>query len=109
MKPKVFKEEIPWPKKGDELFKPDIDWKNNACLNFSHDMSEIYISGYKSAGDILVEHVKQKKRNQDFLVYPIGFLYRQYLELRLIHKFEFFLILWYTMVGVMDDKLMSLA
>jgi len=83
MNPKLKKEEIPWPQKGDKLFKPDIDSEHNACLNYSHDMSEAYISGYKLAGDVLVKHVKQKKRDQDFLVYPIGFLYRQYLELRL--------------------------
>jgi hypothetical protein len=83
MKPKLKKEEIPWPKKGDKLFRPDIDWEHNACLNYLPDMSEAYISGYKLAGGILVEYIKQKKYNQDLLVYPIGFLYRQYLELRL--------------------------
>ena len=83
MKIKICKEEIPWPKKGDKLFKSDSDWMHNACLNYSHDMNETYILGYKLAADTLVEYVKQKKRKQDFLVYPIGFLYRQYLELRL--------------------------
>ncbi|OGW83349.1 MAG: hypothetical protein A2987_01230 [Omnitrophica bacterium RIFCSPLOWO2_01_FULL_45_10] len=83
MKITLKKEEIPWPKKGDELFKSDIDWAHNACLNYTHDMSEVYISGYKLAGDVLVGYIKQKKCDQDLLVYPIGFLYRQYLELRL--------------------------
>ncbi len=79
----TIKESIPLPQKEDKLFKSDVDWKNNACLNFSHDMWEGYISGYRLAGDIAVEHVKNEGRDQDFLVYPIVFLYRQYLELRL--------------------------
>jgi hypothetical protein len=39
--------------------------------------------GYKRAGDILVQYVVDNDWDQDFLVYPIAFLYRQYLELRL--------------------------
>jgi hypothetical protein len=72
---------IPWPKKGDELFKPDEDWWNNACLNFSHDMSIGYIYGYKKAADILVNYIIEVQIDQDYLVYPIVFLYRHHLEL----------------------------
>ena len=39
--------------------------------------------GYKEAADILVENIKVTQSHQDMLVYPIIFLYRQYLELRL--------------------------
>jgi hypothetical protein len=42
-----------------------------------------YAVGYKRAADFLVERVSQERRHQDTLVYPIAFLYRQYLELRL--------------------------
>jgi hypothetical protein len=73
---------IPWPRKGDHLFKGDDDWWHNACLNFLPDQWGIYADGYKLAGDILVEHVKNARRNQDILVFPIVFLYRQYIELR---------------------------
>ncbi len=44
---------------------------------------DIFAMGYKMAGDMLVQYVKDNDRDQDFLVYPIAFLYRQYLELRL--------------------------
>lgn len=83
MKPKIYEDEIMWPKKGDKLFRQDGDYDFNACLNYSHDMSELYISGYKLAGDALIEYLGRRKRDQDRLVYPICFLYRQYLELRL--------------------------
>ena len=41
-----------------------------------------YIEGYKNAADYLVEHAV-KEWPADMLVYPIVFLYRQYLELQL--------------------------
>jgi hypothetical protein len=74
---------IPWPRKGDQLFKADVDWWHNACLNYLHDDWTLYSEGYKRAGDLLVEHMKESRSYQDFLVYPIVFLYRQYIELRL--------------------------
>lgn len=77
------KDDLPWPKKGDVLFKADDDWWHNACLNYFGTDWGIYASGYKQAGDVLVEHIKETRSRQDFLVYPIVFLYRQYLELRL--------------------------
>lgn len=41
---------------------------------------ESYIYGYKNAADVLVNHVEHGT-GHDLLVYPIMFLYRQYLEL----------------------------
>jgi len=67
----------------ESLFGPDSDWWHNACLNvFGIDINA-YAIGYRQAADFLVERVGQERRYQDTLVYPIAFLYRQYLELRL--------------------------
>lgn len=74
---------IPWPRKGDELFKSDEDWWHNACLNYLDDNWGLYEHGYKRAGDLLVEHIKDVRLEQDSLVFPIVFLYRQYIELKL--------------------------
>lgn len=74
---------LPWPRKGDKLFKVDDDWWHNACLNYLPDNWNSYAEGYKRAGDLLVEHIKAERMEQDMLVYPIVFLYRQYIELRL--------------------------
>jgi hypothetical protein len=76
-------ENIPWPHKGDKLFKSGTDWWHNACLNYPGIDINTYALGYKQAADFLVRHVSQVRRYQDTLVYPIAFLYRQYLELRL--------------------------
>jgi hypothetical protein len=81
--PFLGSEEIPWPEKGDRLFAAGGDWGNNACLNFMGGDWTMYILGYKKAGDVLVEFVKETQSEQDILVYPIVFMYRQYLELRL--------------------------
>ncbi|MBN2100200.1 MAG: hypothetical protein JW753_11460 [Dehalococcoidia bacterium] len=61
---------------------PDPHWYCNACLHITPRDWDGYALGYKTAGDILVQHVIDTRRDQDILVYPIGFLYRQYLELR---------------------------
>lgn len=77
------KELSSWPVKGDQLFKPGIrDW-SNACLNFTSNQFSLYATGYKRAGDLLAEHIARTNSNQDILIYPIAFLYRQYLELQL--------------------------
>lgn len=67
----------------ESVFCSDDDWQANACLNWSHDPLELYAVGYKEAGDRLVEFVLTTHTGQDVLIYPIVFLYRQYLELRL--------------------------
>ncbi len=73
----------PWPQKGDQLFTSGDDWWHNACLNYGSDDWELYIVGYKKAGDALVEHVGEVRHGQDYFVFPIIFVYRQYLELRI--------------------------
>ncbi len=70
-------------KKLESVFCSDNDWQANACLNWSHNPLELYAIGYKKAGDRLVEFVLTNARDQDVLIYPIVFLYRQYVELRL--------------------------
>jgi hypothetical protein len=66
------------------LFTSDADWRHDACINQKviHDF-DLYAEGYKTAGDILVRHVIEHSSDQDILVYPIVFLYRQHIELRL--------------------------
>jgi hypothetical protein len=75
--------ELPWPEKGDRLFQSGDDWWHNACLNYDLDDWELYIKGYKRAGDVMADYIKQTTCDQDSLIFPIVFVYRQYLELRL--------------------------
>lgn len=62
------------------LFMPDDDWQNNAKLNICHGL-DLFAEGYKKAADVLVTYVKESEQDLDYLVYPIVFLYRHYLEL----------------------------
>jgi hypothetical protein len=41
------------------------------------------VQGFRLAADLAVEHVVTTGNDQDSLVYPVVFGYRQYLELRL--------------------------
>ncbi len=70
-------------KQFDPLFMAADDWQFNSCLNFSDDPLEIYTIGYKEAADRLANTLFEERQLQDALIYPICFLYRQYIELRL--------------------------
>lgn len=75
----------PPPRKGDRLFRGDLpDWSNNACLNVRRGGNPIaYTEGYRRGARLLVEHVMEQQRDQDYLVYPVIFLYRHHIELAL--------------------------
>ena len=72
-----------FPEPGDKLFEDPSDWWSTACLNWFRDGWSIYADGYRNGADTLVESVITTGRQHDTLVYPIVFLYRQYLELEL--------------------------
>lgn len=79
----------PLPSADDKLFTTAEDWWNNACLNWLPSGWDLYATGYKDAADLLVAHIHENDRRHDIMVYPIVFLYRQYLELAikdLIHQ-----------------------
>ena len=67
----------------DQLFVEAEDWWMNACLDWYYDLTELYIVGYKEAGDSLVNSVADRSGTADSLIFPIVFLYRHYIELRL--------------------------
>src|SRR2546426_11026884 len=79
----IEEKDFPWPRNGDRLFVDSQDWYNNAVLNGQRDNLSLYAVGYKRAGEILAEMVVKSRRDHDSLVFPIVFVYRQYLELRL--------------------------
>lgn len=73
---------VPRLSEEDRLFVSHDDnrWAT-ACLNFGNE-EHGYINGYRQIADLAVEHVAATDRDQDYLVFPIVFGYRQYLELR---------------------------
>lgn len=74
---------LEWPKGDEVLFKSDADWKSNACLNMPRPSFSLIAEGYYLSANLSAEYVVQNGREQDHLVYPITFCYRQYLELAL--------------------------
>jgi len=72
----------PPPRKSDVLFGSGIDWQANACVNGIDD-SIAYQEGYRRAALHLAEHACDAGRAQDFLIYPIVYLYRHHIELTL--------------------------
>jgi len=80
-------DERPYPKKDDALFKGDIDIYLNADIShWNKDLSG-YAKGYKAAADFIVDGAIEGYRSFDFnvsyIVFPVVFLYRQYIERRL--------------------------
>lgn len=78
--PEMF-QPIAMPTGQDGLFKLTGDAYLNACIGWRGPDWNLYAAGYKTAADMLADHVIQKAVRQDTLVYPILFLYRQYIEL----------------------------
>lgn len=78
-----IKYQLAFPQKGDKLFKLDGKLWNITDTTVSHEDWCVYADGYKKAADILVRDVLETGTKKNFLIYPIVFLYRQYLELRL--------------------------
>ena len=61
---------------------------DNADLDMRAFDDDIYAEGYKHAAEFLIDNIEKLDINytrhpQDFVIYPIMFLYRHYLELRL--------------------------
>jgi hypothetical protein len=65
------------------LFSPREDWWQNACVNYMHDPWFTYAEGYRRGAEILAEQTTATNGELDTLVYPIVYLYRQYIELAL--------------------------
>jgi len=76
-----------WPKEGIELFESSGSYYELAHFGWGNSETKFYgyIMGYKNAADILVSNVKRKKDISftDTVIYPIIFLYRQFIELSL--------------------------
>lgn len=77
------KRKLRWPAPGDRLFTasgtPDDSFLGHSPFG-KHD---IMTAGYRAAADALVEKTREGSYEKDSLVFPIIFLYRQFIELEL--------------------------
>ncbi len=71
----------------DELFGMGTDWRLNADVDNTHSYWlqnwNKYSTGYLKAGRALLEYIMINRSERDYLVYPLIFAFRHYLELRL--------------------------
>ena len=79
---------MPYLQKGDTLFEGGlVDFHLNADISFWNKDLSGYAKGYKDAANTLVKAAIDGQRSYSFnigyLVFPVVFLYRQYVELRL--------------------------
>lgn len=77
--------EFPWIQKNDKLFISG-DYFSEAILDHDSNMNkwDLYAQGYYRAAEMLIESLEGKHPSvNDKLVYPICFLYRHFIELRL--------------------------
>ena len=85
---KIFEElihsDFRWPRNGDAPFTASEDNNKNAALaQDNHTRFVLMIDGYKKASDLMVEQSITARSDRDYLVFPILFNYRQYIELSL--------------------------
>jgi hypothetical protein len=76
--------DFPWPTPGQRPFLDGTRWLRDAKV--ADDIDErIYRmpEAYKRAADLLVQGAVNDRAHRDFLVYPIIFCYRHFLELQL--------------------------
>ena len=71
------------PSNDDGLFDAKEGCDSNAYLGTGAGDWDAYAQAFKLAAETLVEHIGESRMHLDLLVFPIVFLYRQYLELRL--------------------------
>ena len=71
------------PQPGRDFFGPASDWWHNAVVSQFGTSWYVYAEGYRTAADLLVASASKDRSSVNFLIYPIVFLYRQYVELSL--------------------------
>jgi len=80
----LLNSEFRWPKMEDQPFVASDEFMANAVV--ADDESTrlvLMMEGYKKAGDLMVKQATDCRADRDFLVFPIIFNYRQFLELSL--------------------------
>jgi hypothetical protein len=75
--------ELPPPGQGEAFFRGGEDWWHDALISEYPIHWSIYSAGYKMAADRLVNSLSEDRYEIDFLIFPILYLYRHYLELAL--------------------------
>jgi hypothetical protein len=83
----ILKSEFRWPTEGDVAFVKSIQPVDNAIIEEDEFARLVFmLEGYKRIADLAVVHSAVHKSDRDFLIYPIIFNYRHFLELSLKYQ-----------------------
>ncbi len=74
---------MPRKRRESPLLGPGDNWQMNACLNYGIDGWLVYELGYRKAAEVLTAFVQETASHQDGLIFPVIFLWRHHLELKL--------------------------
>jgi hypothetical protein len=75
---------IPWPTPGQTLLGPADHWSMNACVDWARGNITVMIDGYEEAAKLLYRAVENRQSlGPDALFFPIAYLWRHVVELRL--------------------------
>jgi hypothetical protein len=75
------KVEAKWPEKSDKLFKAGDRW--DVYVGWTGINIDTYSKGFKEIADLAAIQFIEHPKGNDSFIFPIVFLYRQYIELRL--------------------------
>ena len=83
----ILNAEFRWPRHGDKPFVvADNPFDNANIASDGFTRLVLMMEGYKKGGDLMVEAATGDRALRDFLVFPIIFNYRQFLELSLKYQ-----------------------
>jgi hypothetical protein len=74
----------PWPQAGDDLFGHGKNPLGTDATSMRGDINA-YAESYRSAAEVLYDHIARTYSGQEYLLFPLMFLWRQHIELKLKH------------------------
>jgi hypothetical protein len=78
-----FAEEFAWPSTAHSLRAQSTHWSQTACLAWSRGDWYMRIRGFRQAAELIAAHVAEHGHDQDGLIFPFLYNWRQHVELAL--------------------------
>jgi hypothetical protein len=72
-----------WPSNSHSIHGAGSDWTQNACLGWSRGGWHARVHGFRLAAELQADHVANTRTEQDGLIFPFLYNWRQHVELAL--------------------------
>jgi hypothetical protein len=76
-------QEIAWPSTARSLYGEGTHWSQTACLNWGRGEWYARIRGFRQAAEMIAAYIAEHRHDQDGLIFPFLYNWRQHLELAL--------------------------